>query len=104
MRVRAQQNLAALGLLLLAAAGPAFAVETKDTAGPFTDPEDGAFDLSEWLLERKGFLPVPILISEPAIGYGGGVAALFFRGKLGDGLAAKRLSPPDIYGLVLGGT
>ena len=39
--------------------------------GIFTDPEDGAFDASEWLLDRRGLLPVPIIITEPAIGYGG---------------------------------
>ena len=30
------------------------------------DPEDGQIDLSEWLLDRKGLLPVPIVITEPA--------------------------------------
>jgi hypothetical protein len=101
MRQRERTWLAAICLLQLAAQ-PVLAADPD--AGPFTDPEDGAFDVSEWLLERKGFLPVPILISEPAIGYGGGVAALFFRGTLASGLASKRLSPPDIYGLMLGGT
>lgn len=72
--------------------------------GVFTDPEDGAFDLSEWLLDRKGFLPVPVLITEPAIGYGGGLAALFFRESMREGAAAGRKSPPDIYGAVLAGT
>lgn len=72
--------------------------------GVFRDPDDGAFDLSEWLLDRKGFLPVPVLITEPAIGYGGGVAALFFRESLREGAAAGRKSPPDIYGAVAAGT
>jgi hypothetical protein len=31
----------------------------------FKDPEGGAIDLSQWLLDRKGFLPVPIVITEP---------------------------------------
>ena len=44
----------------------------------FKDPKDGAFDTSEWLIERSGFLPVPIFISDPAVGYGGGMALLFF--------------------------
>lgn len=72
--------------------------------GPFTDPKDGAFDVSSWLLERKGFLPVPLIISEPAIGYGGGLTALFFRGTLANGMASRRLSPPDIYGVMLAAT
>ena len=28
----------------------------------FIDPADGMFDMSEWLLDHKGFLPVPIVI------------------------------------------
>lgn len=45
----------------------------------FTDPTDGKFDTSEWLLTRKGFLPVPILVTEPAVGYGLGAALVFFH-------------------------
>jgi hypothetical protein len=48
-------------------------------ADAFIDPQDGMFDTSEWLLTRKGFLPVPILITEPAVGYGAGAALLFFH-------------------------
>jgi len=70
----------------------------------FTDPEDGAFDVSEWLLDKKGFLPVPIIITEPAIGYGGGAALLWFRESLGERRAQGRLTPPDIFGGVLAAT
>jgi hypothetical protein len=59
-------------------------------AAQFTDPQDGEFDVSEWLLEKKGFLPVPILITEPAIGYGGGAALLWFRESLGERQAQGR--------------
>jgi hypothetical protein len=45
----------------------------------FKDPTDGQFDTSEWLLNKRGFLPVPIIITEPAVGYGGGAALLFFH-------------------------
>jgi hypothetical protein len=45
----------------------------------FKDPKDGALDTSQWLVDRSGFLPVPIFITEPAVGYGAGVAALFFH-------------------------
>lgn len=47
----------------------------------FIDPEDGQFDASQWLVDRKGFLPVPIFITEPAVGFGLGVGLLFFHGK-----------------------
>jgi hypothetical protein len=73
--------------------------------GLWTDPEDGALDASEWLLDRKGFLPVPIIITEPAIGYGGGVAVLFFRESIRQhSVGRARLTPPDIYGAALAAT
>jgi hypothetical protein len=47
----------------------------------FKDPEDGALDLSRFLLEAHGVLPVLIPITEPAIGYGGGAALLYFHNR-----------------------
>ena len=64
----------------------------------FRDPEDGEFDASAWLLDKKGFLPVPIIITEPAIGYGAGAALLWFRESIGERRAQGRLTPPDIFG------
>ena len=48
----------------------------------FTDPQDGMFDVSHWLAEKKGFIPVPIIITEPAIGYGLGAALVFLHDPL----------------------
>ena len=45
----------------------------------FEDPSDGQFDTSEWLGSKSGFLPVPIIITEPAVGYGGGAALAYFH-------------------------
>ena len=45
----------------------------------FRDKDDGRFDMSDWLLDRHGFLPVPIIVTDPAVGYGGGVALTFFH-------------------------
>jgi hypothetical protein len=93
--------------LLLFFSGPVLGQEAEKR-GLFTDPEDGKLDASEWLLERKGFLPVPILITEPAIGYGLGVALLFFRESIGEAVTkakqSGRLTPPDIYGVALAAT
>jgi hypothetical protein len=93
-----------LAFLLLWVGIQAFAEER----GPFTDPEDGAFDASEWLLDRKGFQPVPIIVTEPAIGYGAGAALLFFRESLRESrkqsAGRERLTPPDIYGVALAAT
>jgi hypothetical protein len=48
----------------------------------FTDPEDGQLDMSDFLLKHKGALPVPIVITEPAVGYGFGLGLLFFSGPV----------------------
>jgi hypothetical protein len=62
----------------------------------FTDPHDGAFDASEFLASRHGFVPVPIVITEPAVGFGGGLGVLFVHDKpLGaDGQPVQ--GPPSI--------
>ena len=38
------------------------------------DPDDGMLDMSAYLASARGFLPVPILMTEPAIGVGLGLA------------------------------
>ncbi|RHW75896.1 glyceraldehyde-3-phosphate dehydrogenase [Colwellia sp. RSH04] len=44
----------------------------------FFDPIDKQFDMGEYLAENAyGFLPVPIIITEPALGYGGGFTGVF---------------------------
>ena len=41
---------------------------------------DGWLDVSDWVLNNAaGFMPVPIIITEPAVGEGLGLAALFFH-------------------------
>ncbi|UXA00169.1 BamA/TamA family outer membrane protein [Vibrio splendidus] len=50
------------------------------TMASFYDPVDGKFDMGHHIAENAtGFLPIPILITEPAVGYGGGVAGLFLH-------------------------
>ena len=74
----------------------------------FTDPEDGAFDASEYLLDHRGVLPVPIIITEPAVGYGGGIALAWFSESIRDAAAkvqpGGRITPPNILGVALAGT
>jgi hypothetical protein len=81
--------------ILLLALTPAAAVGQK--GGVFRDPEDGRLDMSEWLLTKKGFLPIPIIITEPAVGYGGGLVLAFFSQPLGAGAGdSHTYSPPLI--------
>jgi hypothetical protein len=78
------------------------------------DPEDGKFDASAWLATAQGFLPIPIIITEPAIGYGGGVMVMFLHDSIQnraermkernpDG-TNMRLPPPSISGIFGMGT
>lgn len=63
--------------LLLLIAGHLLLTGHASFAGSFMDnlmdPSDGKFDVGDWLTEQKGFLPVPFIITEPAVGYGGGL-------------------------------
>lgn len=43
------------------------------------DPEDGMLDASDYLASARGFLPIPIVITEPAVGYGLGLAIAYFH-------------------------
>ena len=54
------------GLLVLSSAP----LQASSLFDKFIDPTDGQFDTSGWLIDNKGFLPVPILITEPAVGAG----------------------------------
>jgi hypothetical protein len=45
----------------------------------FFDPADQQLDLSDFLEHPRGFIPIPIVVTEPAVGYGGGGAGLFVR-------------------------
>ncbi len=47
----------------------------------FRDPEDGMLDASGWLAQSTGFLPIPLIITEPAVDFGMGVAPAFFHGR-----------------------
>jgi hypothetical protein len=60
----------------------AFLIATPAAAGwldGYIDPEDGKFDMSDWLLQQHGWLPVPTFITEPAVGYGLALAGVNFQ-------------------------
>jgi len=73
-----------------------------DAAG-LIDPEDGMLDMSHYLQDnRYGFLPIPVVITEPAVGYGGGLFGLFLHGK-GKKVNGKFI-PPALTAFGGGGT
>ena len=51
----------------------------QEKEGPFRDADDGQLDVGDSLLERNRLLPIPILISEPAVEMGLGLAVAFFH-------------------------
>jgi hypothetical protein len=61
------------------------------------DPEDGMLDASDYLASAKGILPIPIIITEPAVGYGLGVAVAYFHApKEIDHEQHPHVGPPSI--------
>jgi hypothetical protein len=65
----------------------------------FLDPKDGALDMSQWLVERKGFLPIPLFISDPAVGYGLGAGLAFFHKSDEDIEKNKQANEDDMLSL-----
>lgn len=61
----------------------------------FIDPLDGQFDTSHWLLKQKGFLPVPMVITEPAVGYGFGLGVLFFHESIAEKVSGTEKDPSE---------
>jgi hypothetical protein len=90
------------------------AEETAEKARLLFDDDDGMFDVSNMLASSAGFLPVPIIITEPAVGFGVGAALLFFHDSMANREAQMekaeaqgkkaRLVPPSISGVVGFGT
>lgn len=75
----------------------------------FVDPKDGNLDMSQWLAGKTGFLPIPILISDPAVGYGGGLGLAFFHDSKDElqeevGEDGMLSLPPSVSFLVGAGT
>jgi hypothetical protein len=64
----------------------------------FIDPEDGMFDLGGAIEGGFGFVPVPIIITDPALGVGGGVALSYIH-PTDTSVAEDRRSPNSVTGL-----
>ncbi|ARN74650.1 hypothetical protein [Oceanicoccus sagamiensis] len=95
------------GIVLLAALAIS-SLAKADFAKQFFDPVDGKFDVSGFLAENAfGFLPVPVVITEPAVDSGLGVIGLIFHedeeqaaarkeAMLTSENAARHLLPPSV--------
>jgi hypothetical protein len=70
----------------------------------FIDPYDSAFDISSYLFDLHGFLPIVSPITEPAVGIGAALAGVFFIPKKKKEGEPKRFKTPDITGFAGGYT
>jgi hypothetical protein len=65
----------------------------------FKDSLDHALDMSDYLLNKKGIMVVPTLITEPSVGYGAAGGAIYFHSAY-----TKKHGPPSMSGVLGGGT
>ena len=95
--------------LLLAFLKPALLAQTNITNLPeatnvvskLPAPDDGWPDASDFLEEKYGFIPVPLIITEPAVGYGGGMGLMFLSKPLPsteDGLGRPNITAVGGFG------
>jgi hypothetical protein len=104
LRIPNPTQVAILSCLMAVIVGSsaAAATNTPSFSDRFIDPEDGMLDMTDWLGEAYGFLPVPVIITEPAVGYGAGLMVAFFHDSIKNRAAdaaereLPRLIPPSI--------
>jgi hypothetical protein len=79
-----------------AAAASGATQSTSESGGrsQFFDPDDGKFDISHFLEHPWGFIPIPLIVTEPAVGYGGGLAGMFLRPR--ESAGQEGWARPDI--------
>lgn len=99
-------RLIALAMMLLSMPFPAMASFFSDY---LIDPEDGMLDGSRYLSEVPlGFLPVPAIITEPAVGTGLAMVGVFFHEsdeqKAQSATGQQSVLPGNISVIGLGGT
>lgn len=65
-------------LILLLSVGISTTAQTDEVNHKFRDTLDNALDLSNFLMNLHGVLPIVMPITEPAVGFGAAVAAVYF--------------------------
>jgi hypothetical protein len=74
---------------------PSAQTKAQENKNVFRDSIDNAVDMSEFLNSVTGFLPTPIIITEPAVGFGGGLFGIYFhKKKKPDGSGKYGMLPP----------
>lgn len=106
MKIRKNPAFSTSTMLLLAGTISCSDFANASFMEQFTDPQDGRLDASQFILDNStGFLPIPMMVTDPAVGVGGGGALLFFheseerkqRREAGDEVADI---PSSVSGLV----
>jgi hypothetical protein len=75
------------------------AQEKVKSLSSFRDSLDHAIDISDWLVNKKGVLVVPTIITESAVGYGIALAAVMFHSSY-----SEKNGPPSMTGVLGAGT
>jgi hypothetical protein len=75
------------------------AQEKARSLSSFRDSTDHAIDISDWLVNKKGVLIVPTIITEPAVGYGIAGGAVMFHSSY-----SEKQGPPSMTGVLGAGT
>lgn len=80
--------------------------QKEKTKISFRDTLDHNFDLSDFIINKKGFIPLPVIITEPALGgFGGALAPIFIQPNKPRNLNGKIIPmPPDVTAAFGGGT
>jgi hypothetical protein len=89
-------------LIILSMVLPDLPLEAQEKTAKisvFHDSTDHALDISNWLIDMKGALVIPTLITEPAVGYGLAAAAVFFHSSY-----SEKKGPPSMSGMLGGCT
>lgn len=96
-----------ISIVLALCAAPALAQtgvadsSAATASSKFRSPDDNWLDVSAFLEERYGFLPVPIIITEPAVGFGAGLGLMFLSRPLpsqGVGLGRPNITVAGGFG------
>lgn len=95
-----------LVLMTLLLIGTGVAAQKQKKHISLKDSLDGKFDLSDYIIDANGFVPVPYIITEPALGgFGGALVPIFIRKRPPyidtiNGQAVRTPVAPDLTGAV----